>query len=345
MMLRNGAKFITAVALMFLICCSNQKPVNVNSNTSGATQKTTYWVVVMWTLIGTGYMSKVCPLPTDDNESVAAAASAWGGSKGRMTSEGDVHGFATQEEAEKFRREKGYIELDLTSEELMKYLCIGQPQQPSKDYWVVVMFNAGEPEKGNSISEVCHLPDYSSVNILAAADRWGSRKGFTAFDGGAYKFPSREEAEVFRKSRGYLDLRLNANELIKYLNINQPSQPPTEYWLVVVSKDNKQFISEVCPLPASDTVSILAAADRWGSEKRFKTTEAGAYRFIRQEDAEKFRKEKGLPFMALNASSLQKFLCARQPIRPKSDEPSTDKSGSKPPDSSSSQKANKKAFL
>lgn len=340
MPVRNRVKFVIALAVMFLVCCSAKKPVNVNSNTSAATQKTTYWVIVMWTLIGTGYMSEVCPLPTDDNESVAAAANAWGGSKGRMTSEGDVHGFTSREDAEKFRNSKGYIELNLNAEELMKYLCIGQPSLPPKDYWLVVMLNMAEPDKGNFISEVCPLPDYSSVNILAAADRWGSGKGFTAFDGGAYRFPSREDAEIFRKDRGYSDLKLNAAELMKYLNVSQPSQPPTDYWLVVMSKDKKQFISEVCPLPASDTVSILAAADNWGRSKGFITTEAGTYRFIRQEDAEKFRGEKGLPYMNLSANSLQKFLCARQPLRSNPDEsssPSTDKSVSNPPQRSKRQ--------
>lgn len=342
MLIRNQVSFVIAVVVMSLVCCSAQKPVNVNSNTSAVTQKTTYWVIVMWTLIGTGYVSEVCPLPIDDRESVAIAARAWGARhRGLMTLEDSVYSFASQEEAEKFRREKKYIALELNAEELKKYLCIGQPQLPLKDYWVVIMTN----DEGTFISEVFPLPDYDSVKILAAADNWGYGKGgFRTDVRGAYRFTRREDAEKFRKREGYLDLKLSAEELMKYLNTSQPS-PPTEYWVVIMSGNKGDYISEVFPLPDSDSVKILAAVNSWGQPKGFETSEWCAYRFIRQEDAEKFRREKGLPDLKLSVNSLKTYLCPLKtnsvnPYEPSS--PSTDDGVSKPPKGSSSRNTNKK---
>jgi hypothetical protein len=320
------------MVMLSLVCCSVKPPVNVNSNTSAPTQKTTYWVIVMWTLIGTGYISEVCPLPVDDRESVAVAARAWGARhKGLMTLEDSVHSFSTQEEAEKFRREKKLIALELNAEELKKYLCIDQPQLPPKDYWVIIMEREGE---GTFISEVFPLPDNDSVNILAAAHNWGYSRGIVTDVRGAYRFTRREDAEKFHKREGYLDLKLSAEELMKYLNISQPSPPPTEYWVVIMSGSKGDYISEVFPLPAYDSVNILAAVDSWGRPNGFKTDERGAYRFVRQEDAEKFRREKGLPDLKLSVNSLKTYLC---PLKSNSTNPdeatstSTDKGGRKPP--------------
>jgi hypothetical protein len=80
MLIRSRSRFVIAAIAMSVVCCTAEKPVNVNSDTSASPQKTTYWVVVMWTLIGTGYISEVCPLPVDDKESLAVAARAWGAS-------------------------------------------------------------------------------------------------------------------------------------------------------------------------------------------------------------------------------------------------------------------------
>lgn len=331
MLIRNQARFVIAVVVMSLVCCSVKKPVNVNSNTGAPTQKTTYWVIVMWTLIGTGYVSEVCPLPVDDRESVAIAARAWGAKhRSLMTDEGDVYSFTSQEEAEKFRREKGYIALELNAEELKKYLCIDQPQLPPTEYWVVIMSG----DAGDYISEVFPLPADDSVYILDAAHNWGYGKGFQTDVRGAYKFTRREDAEKFRKKDGYLDLKLSPEELTKYLNISQPSLPSTEYWVVIMSGNKGDYISEVYSLPDSDSVKILAAVNSWGQPKGFKTVEWGTYKFAKQEDAEKFRSEKGLPELKLSVKSLKTYLCPLKSNSANPDEassPSTDKSDSKPP--------------
>ena len=341
MRIRNQVKFVIAIVVMSLVCCSAGKPVNINSNTSVPAQKTTYWVIVMWTLIGTGYISEVCPLPVDDRERVAIAARAWGAKhRGLMTSEGDVHSFPSQEEAEKFRREKKLIALELNAEELKKYLCIGEPQLPPKDYWVVIMLG----DKGDYISEVFPLPDNDSANILAAAHNWGYGKGFQTDVRGAYRFTRREDAEKFRKREGYLDLKLSAEELMKYLNISQPQPPSTEYWVVVMSGNKGDYISEVFPLPEYDSVKLSAAVNSWGQTKGFKTDESGAYKFVRQEDAEKFRREKGLPDLKLSVNSLKTYLCplkANSANPPEPSSPSTDNSVKKLPERPSSQKTNK----
>ncbi|HEY0324135.1 MAG TPA: hypothetical protein VGC66_24530 [Pyrinomonadaceae bacterium] len=233
MPVRSRVKFVIAVGVMFLVCCSAKKPVNVNSNTSAATQKTTYWVVVMWTLIGTGYISEVCPLPVDDRESVAVAARAWGARhRGLMALEDSVYSFTSQEEAEKFRREKGYIAVNLNAEELKKYLCIGQPSLPPTEYWVVIMSNG----EGDFMSEVFPLPAYDRVNISAAASNWGYGKGFMTIEGGAHRFTSQEDAEKFRREKGLPELKLNVNSFKKYLcalqpnitNPDKPSSPSTD---------------------------------------------------------------------------------------------------------------------
>jgi hypothetical protein len=174
----------------------------------------------MWTLIGTGYISEVCPLPVDDKESIAVAARAWGAShRGLMALEDSVHGFATQEEAEKFRREKRYIALELNSAELSKYLCINHPSLPPTDYWVVIMIG----NDGDYISDVFPLPAYDDADIVAAAHNWGYGKGFQIDDKGAYRFASQEEAEKFRREKGLPALRLSLESLNKYLCALKPS--------------------------------------------------------------------------------------------------------------------------
>jgi|GEM_PF-5866351 len=232
----GGWLILIAVGLVLSLlqaCGSAKKPVNENSNVSARTQKTTYWVIGMWTLIGTRYISEVCPLPIDDRESVAVAARAWGARhKGLMALEDSVYNFTSREEAEKFRREKGYIALDLNAGELTRYLCIGQPSLPPTDYWVVTMTNG----EGHFISDVFPLPAYDSVNILAAADNWGYGKGFSTDVRGAYRFTKREDAENFRREKGLPELKLSISSLEKYLcalkpssaNPDKPSSPLTD---------------------------------------------------------------------------------------------------------------------
>jgi hypothetical protein len=159
-----------------------------------------------------------------------------------------------------------------------------------------------------------------------------------------YSFTSQEEAEKFRREKGYISLNLNAEELKKYLCIGQPSLPPTEYWVVIMTNGEGDFISEVFPLPAYDRVNILAAADNWGYGKGFSTDVRGAYKFTSQEDAEKFRREKGLPDLKLSVNSLKKYLCALQPnsTNPDKTSPSTEDSVRKSPNRPNSKKTNKK---
>ena len=220
MLIRNRSRFLIAAVVMSLVCCSVKKPVNLNTGTSAGPQQTTYWVVVMWTLIGTGYMSEVCPLPIDDKESIAVAARAWGAShRGLMTLDDSVYDFASQDAAEKFRQEKRYIALELNSTELRKYLCIDQPSQPPTGYWVIIML----ADDGAHISDVFPLPAYDNANIVAAAHNWGYGKGFDIDDKGAYRFTSQEEAENFRREKGLAALNLSLSSLNKYLCALKPS--------------------------------------------------------------------------------------------------------------------------
>ena len=211
---RNQVKSVFAVGAILLVCCSSDKPFNGQGNTTATTQQPAYWLVIMWTLIGTRFISEVCPLPVDDSESVAAAANGWGMGKGFMTVESDVHRFNSRADAETFRRENGSLALKLNANELKKYLCVGQTSPPPKDYWVVIMRNN---EGSNLISEICFLPPYDSQTIAIAAGHWGLGKGFMTIAGGARRFRSQEQAETFRQAKGLAALNLNASVLNKYL--------------------------------------------------------------------------------------------------------------------------------
>lgn len=48
MLIRNQVRCVIAVVVMSLVCCSAEKPVNVNSTTSPATQKTTKNIYVLF---------------------------------------------------------------------------------------------------------------------------------------------------------------------------------------------------------------------------------------------------------------------------------------------------------
>jgi len=216
--MRNRISFVIAIVLIFLACGSAEKPASVKTDTAAAVQQTTYWVVIMNTLIGTEYISEVCPLPVDDKESVAAAANGWGSSKGRMASESSVHKFASREDAEKFRKEKRLLDLELNAGELIKYLCIGQTLPPPKDYWVIIMQKS---DWSLYISEVCPLPAYDKQSIVVAASRWSTGKAGLTVEG-AFSFTSQEEAEKFRREKALPALNLNANTLQKYLCAIQP---------------------------------------------------------------------------------------------------------------------------
>jgi hypothetical protein len=135
-----------------------------------------------------------------------------------------------------------------------------------------------------------------------------------ALEDSVHGFSTREEAEKFRREKGYIALELDSAELSKYLCINQPSlPPPTDYWVIIMLGNEGDYISDVFPLPAYDSVDIVAAAHNWGYGKGFQIDDKGAYRFTSQEEAEKFRREKGLPALRLSLSSLNKYLCALKP--------------------------------
>jgi hypothetical protein len=229
MMKRISVLFLIAiiVGLSAYFYFVNQKPVSVTSDSIAPTGQTTYWVITMWTLIGTGYVSEVCPLPIDDNESIAVAANGWGSKNGRMTLESAVYKFTTREEAEKFRQSKGLLSLELNADELKKYLCIGQPIPPPKDYWVVIMQQ--DTDSNYFISEVLPLASYDRKSVESAIGLWGATKGFQEAD--VHSFPSWDEAEKFRKEKGLASLNLHVSTLQKYLCVEhvrrlEGSEPP-----------------------------------------------------------------------------------------------------------------------
>src|SRR3954451_6168741 len=92
-----------------------QQEPPVNSPTP---QHDTYWIIGAITLIGTGYLSDVIQLPTDDKEAVAAAANAWGVPHGRMTGKNGVYPFSSAAEAQKYKDAKGELRLEITRDDL-----------------------------------------------------------------------------------------------------------------------------------------------------------------------------------------------------------------------------------
>lgn len=103
------------------------------------------------------------------------------------------------------------MELKLNPDELIKYLCIGQPALPPKDYWVVIMRRYGDGSE--YITEVCYLPSYDRKSIFRAAADWIVSKGFMAIEEATYKFTSQEEAEKFRKEKALPALNLSPHTL------------------------------------------------------------------------------------------------------------------------------------
>jgi hypothetical protein len=198
----------------------------------------TYWIVSTSTLIGTPYYSGVLLHPTDDKETVAAAVNAWGRDHGQRTGVESVYPFSSSEEAQKFRSEKGGVDLKIARDDLIPRLCVGQSMASATDYWVIsvekteypVMSPVDKVTKTNYISGPILLPPHSDKAVSRAVSNWimgtGGR-GLSNDDANTRKFAYLGDAEAFISKSGMQHLDLTAETVNKYLCANQPdeSQP------------------------------------------------------------------------------------------------------------------------
>lgn len=195
-----------------------------------STSGDTYWIVSVTLLNGGVEYSDVLQLPTDDTESVAAAVNAWGRGHGRMTNEKSIYPFTNSTDAQKWRSAKGSILRldDLTRDDLIPRLCVGQQTATATDYWVIAVNN--DIDRKYYVSSPLLLPEHSDKAISSAVSNWitgtGGR-GLSVDDANTRKFANLGEAESFVSKSGMEHLDLTVQTLNKYLCANQPdeSQP------------------------------------------------------------------------------------------------------------------------